>query len=126
MPDYTWVCHACKEANNPGAETCRGCGFPAVASADEIEQVATGIKRPRRQTRKEWEAARRADLAALPLWKKPFAYALQVVRLVGAVMILGGIFDLSIWGLLFGLGVVAIAELLFRLLKGRPYVWEAL
>ena len=97
-----------------------------MASADEIEQVATGIKRPRRQTRKEWEAARRADLAALPLWKKPFAYALQVVRLVGAVMILGGIFDLSIWGLLFGLGVVAIAELLFRLLKGRPYVWEAL
>ncbi len=60
----------------------------------------------------------------LPFWKKPAAYALQAMRVVGAVFILSGIFDLSIDTALIGFCVILAAEILFSLLKGRPYGWE--
>lgn len=124
MPDYAWICHSCGHANERRTESCAACGFPAVASAAEIDGTANTSRRRLRQTRKEWAAARRADIAALPLWKKPIAYALALVRLIGAVIFLFGVFDLSISELLFGFGIAAVAELLFHLLKGRPYAWE--
>jgi len=46
------------------------------------------------------------------------------MRVVGAVFILSGIFDFSIGASLIGLGIVLVTEVLFSLLKGRPYVWE--
>jgi hypothetical protein len=124
MPRYTWVCHSCKQPNRAGTEICGSCGLPAVATGAEIEEAITGVKSPPRLSRKEWQATRRRDIASLPLWKKPFAYALQLVRLIGAVVVLTGIFSLSIRSLALGIAVVVTAELLFQFLKGRPYVWE--
>ncbi len=46
------------------------------------------------------------------------------MRVVGAVFVLSGIFDLSLRAGLIGFGIILIAEVLFSLLKGRPYVWE--
>lgn len=124
MPHYAWVCHSCHATNSAGLEACGTCGCPAVASAADIEEAKTGVKRPPRLSRKEWQALRRAEITALPFWKKPAAYALQAMRLVGAVFVLSGIFDLSLRAGLVGFGVILVAELLFGLLKGRPYVWE--
>jgi hypothetical protein len=38
---YVWVCHQCKTPNEASADMCASCGFPAVASAKDIE-TATG------------------------------------------------------------------------------------
>ena len=124
MPDYAWICHSCKNSNAAGTETCRACGFSSVASAADIEEAATNSARPPRQNRKAFLKARRAELAALPLWKKPLAYVLLGLQLAGGVTVWAGIFDLSL--LLIGLGLLIAAGggLLLQLLKGRPYAWE--
>lgn len=124
MPLYAWVCHSCYATNPAGSEACGACGCPAVASVADIEEAKTGVKQPPRLSRKQWQAQRRTEIAVLPFWKKPAAYALQAMRVVGAVFILSGIFDFSLSASLFGLGIVLVAEVLFSLLKGRPYVWE--
>lgn len=124
MPDYIWICHACKKSNPSGTEVCGSCGFPAVASAVEIEEAVTGIKRPPRLSRKEWQAARHSDIASLPLWKKPLAYGLQLVRFIGGFVIVTGIFSLSIRSLVGGVAIIVVAELLFQWLKGRSHVWQ--
>ena len=46
------------------------------------------------------------------------------MRVLGAVFVLSGIFDLSLRAALIGFGTILVAEILFSLLKGRPYVWE--
>jgi len=125
MPGYTWVCHSCKETNGPGSQACQACGFPAAATAAEIEAAATGIKRPPRPSRKELLRARREEIAALPFWKKPFAYVLRTVQLVGAVIFWVAAFSLSIRGVALGVALALIAELIFQLLKGKPYSWES-
>lgn len=122
MPAYNWVCHTCKKSNPSGTEVCESCGFPAVANGVEIGEAITGVKSPPRLSRKEWLAVRRSDIASMPLWKKPFAYALQLVRLIGAVVVLTGIFSLSIHSVSVGLAVVVVAELLFQFIKGKPYL----
>lgn len=124
MPLYAWVCHSCHATNPAGSEACGACGCPAVASVADIEEAKTGVKQPPRLSRKQWHALRRAEIAVLPFWKKPAAYALQAMRVVGAVFILSGIFDFSLSASLIGLGIVLVAEVLFSLLKGRPYLWE--
>lgn len=124
MPHYAWVCHSCHATNPAGSEACGACEYPAVASAADIKDANAGVKRPPRLSRKEWQTLRHAEIAALPFWKKPAAYALQAMRVVGAVFVLGGIFDLSLRAGLIGLGVILVAEVLFSLLKGPPYVWE--
>lgn len=124
MPHYVWVCHSCHATNPAGSEICGACGCPAIASAADIEEAKTGVKRPPRLSRKEWQALRRAEISALPFWKKPAAYALQAMRVVGAVFVLNGIFSLSLSAGLIGVGIIVIAEFLFSLLKGRPYLWE--
>jgi hypothetical protein len=95
-----------------------------VASVADIEEAKTGVKQPPRLSRKQWQAQRRTEIAALPFWKKPAAYALQAMRVVGAVFVLNGIFDFSLRAGLIGFGIILVAEVLFSLLKGRPYVWE--
>lgn len=125
MPDYDWVCHSCHASNPKGSEACGACGCPALASVADIKEAKTGVKQQPRLSRKQWQILRRAEIAALPLWKKPVAYALQAIRIVGAVFILSGVFDFSLSAGLIGLGVVLVAEVLFSLLKGRPYVWES-
>lgn len=120
MPDYSWVCHSCKESNKEGDQKCCACGFPAVATGAEIDEAVTGIKLAPRQSRKEWQAARRLEISTLPFWKKPLAYALQGVRLIGAVIMLSGIFSLSLQSTAFGFAIVAVAELLYQLFKGKP------
>lgn len=124
MPLYAWICHSCNTTNPTGSEACRACECPAVASVADIEEAKSGVKQKPRLSRKQWQALRRAEIAALPFWKKPAAYALQAMRVVGAVFILGGIFDFTLGAGLIGLGIVLVAEVLFSLLKGRPYVWE--
>jgi hypothetical protein len=124
MPLYAWVCHSCHTTNPADSEACGACGCPAVASVAEIEEAKTGVKQPPRLSRKQWQVLRRAEIASLPLWKKPAAYALQAMRVVGAVFVLSGIFYFSLGAGLIGLGIVLVAEVLFSLLKGRPYVWQ--
>lgn len=124
MPHYDWVCHSCHATNPTGSEACGACGCPALARVADIEEAKTGVKHQPRLSRKQWHALRRAEIAALPFWKKPVAYALQAIRVVGAVFILGGIFDFSLSASLIGLGIVLVSEILFSLLKGRPFGWE--
>lgn len=124
MPHFDWVCHSCHATNPTVSEACGACGCPALASVADIEEAKTGVKQQPRLSRKQWQALRRAEIAALPFWKKPFAYALQAIRVVGAAFILGGIFDFSLSTGLIGLGIVLVSEISFSLLKGRPYVWE--
>ncbi len=124
MPDYAWICFSCKQPNNSGTQSCRACGFPSEASGSEIEEAAAKTVRPPRQSRKAFLQARRMELAALPLWKKPFAYCLRGLQLVGGVTVWGGVFDLSLWLVVLGLLIAVGAELLFQLLKGKPYAWE--
>ena len=40
-PAYVWVCHSCEASNEANTSQCASCGFPAVASAKDIEK-ATG------------------------------------------------------------------------------------
>ena len=125
MPDYSWVCHSCKNSNPPATQVCQTCGFPAVASGAEIQEAITGIKNPPRQSRKEFLSARQEEIAALQLWKKPTVYALRVVEFVGAVIVWAGIFDLSLLFILLGVVVVFAAELIYQLVKGKPYAWQS-
>lgn len=62
---------------------------------------------------------RKAEMAALPLWKKPIAYLLRGVQFVGSLVFVFGIFDLSGTQILLGIGVASVAEVFFQLLKGR-------
>lgn len=57
--DYEWACRACGSRNAAGAHECAGCGFPAVASALEIERHARGERGPRTLTPSEARRARR-------------------------------------------------------------------
>ena len=41
-PSYVWVCHACRRSNAAGTEGCVACGFPAVASAIEVDRALQG------------------------------------------------------------------------------------
>jgi hypothetical protein len=36
MPTYAWTCHTCEASNPAGTEACSQCGFPAVATGDQI------------------------------------------------------------------------------------------
>jgi uncharacterized membrane protein YvbJ len=38
-PDYRWICHACRSPNEAGSASCTSCGFPAVASAKDIDEA---------------------------------------------------------------------------------------
>lgn len=125
MPLYSWICHSCHATNPAGSEGCATCGCPAVASVADIEEAKTGVKQPPRLSRKQWQDQRHTEIAALPFWKKPAAYALQAMRVVGAVFVLSGIFDFSLRACLIGFCIILVTEVLFSLLKGRPYVWES-
>lgn len=124
MPDYTWVCHSCKEANTPGTGVCRACGFPSVATGAEIAKGVCGKTHRPRSSKKEFLRARREELAALPLWKKPFAYLLRALQFVAGVTFWVSVFGLSLPGMALGLAALVVAELLYQFLKGKPYVWE--
>jgi hypothetical protein len=119
MAGYAWVCHSCKAVNSPGENACRNCGFPAVATGSEIEEAVTGIKQPPSLSKKELQQQRRAELSALPLWKKPFAYSLRMVQFIGSLVFGLGIFSLSLQQVLFGLALAFVAEVFFQILKGK-------
>lgn len=119
VPNYPWICHSCKALNRPGQEVCTTCGFNAVATGVEIEEAVTGITHKPAPSRKELLKEKRAEIAALPFWKKPIAYLLRGVQFVGSLFFVFGIFDLSGTQILVGLGLASFAEFLFQLLKGR-------
>lgn len=125
MPDYSWVCHSCKSSNGAGTQVCQACGFPAEATGAEIQEAVTGVERVPSQSRKEFLAARREEIAALPWWKKPFTYFLRVMQFVGAIVFWGGIFDLSLQGIALGFTVVIAAELIYQFVKGKPFVRQS-
>lgn len=39
MFTYTWTCHVCDTPNQPEVDACAKCGFPAIASAKEIQKA---------------------------------------------------------------------------------------
>jgi hypothetical protein len=124
VPDYAWVCHKCQAPNRAGASSCEHCGFQAIASGVEIEAARTGKKITPPQSRKAFLKTRREELVALPLWKKPFAYALRFLQFIGSVIAWLAIFDLSLSGVLVGIALAIASELVFQLLKGKPYAWQ--
>lgn len=124
MPSYAWTCHSCKASNPAGTEACSACGFSAVATGAEVQEKITGIKRKPWPSRSEIQANRRVEFSSLSPWKKPAGYALRFVQGVGAVILWISLFDLSWQGVLFGIGVSVVGEVLFQLLKGKPYSWE--
>lgn len=119
MPDYAWICHSCKASNPSGVDVCTSCGFQAIATGAEIEEAVTGIPRPPTLSRKELLKERRSEMAALPLWKKPIAYLLRGVQIIGSLIFGVGLFELSGIEMLFGLAIAFVAEALYQLLKGR-------
>jgi hypothetical protein len=125
MPDYSWVCHSCKTSNSAGLEVCRECGFPAEATGAEIEEAITGVKRQPLPSRKELQRERRAEMAALPLWKKPIAYLIRAAQFFGSLIFLWGIFDLSGSQVFWGLAIALATEALFNLLKGKAVPSQA-
>lgn len=38
LPKYRWVCHKCGSSNKANTEVCATCGFPAVASGEDLEK----------------------------------------------------------------------------------------
>jgi hypothetical protein len=120
MPDYTWRCHSCKTPNEPGEESCRQCGFPAVATGFEVDEAVTGVKRQPALSGKALLRQRRVEIAALPAWKKPLAYALRAAQFFGGLTFWLGIFDLSVGQMLLGLTAGIAAEALYQLLKACP------
>jgi len=100
---------------------CELCGFQATASGVEIETAITGKQISPPISRKALLKARREELAALPLWKKPFAYTLRLLQFVGGGVAWLAIFDLSLSGVLAGALIAIASELIFQLLKGKPY-----
>ena len=62
---------------------------------------------------------RQAEMAALPLWKKPIGYLLRGVQFVGSLIFVFGIFDISGTQMLLGIGMAFVAEVFFQLLRGR-------
>ena len=125
MPDYTWICHKCNSTNVAGVESCQHCGFHATASDVQIQEARTGVKVEPALGRKAFIKARREEFAALPLWKKPFAFALRLLQAVGGIVAWLAIFELSVSLFLAGLVLAAISEFLYQLLKGKPYVWHS-
>lgn len=118
-PTYSWVCHSCKTVNNPGEGACQACGFPAVATGEEIQAAVTGIKRPAQLSRKELLRQRRREIAALSLWKKPFAYLFRLVQFVGGLVLWFGVFNLAVRQIMLGIALAVVAEVLYQLLKGK-------
>jgi len=49
-PDYRWICHACRSPNEAGRASCTACGFPAVASARDIDESKEQPRPPRINT----------------------------------------------------------------------------
>jgi hypothetical protein len=119
LPDYAWICHSCKASNGSGLEVCAVCGLMAVATGAEIEEAVTGVSRQSLPSRRELTKRRKAEMAALPFWKKQIAYLLRGVQFVGSLVFVFGIFDPSGTQILLGIGVTSVAELFFQLLKGR-------
>lgn len=117
MRDYPWVCHACKAANDPAEVACRDCGCPAEATGQQIQEAVTGIKAPP-LSHQELQRQRRAELAALPPWKKPLGYGLRLVQFAGSLVFGLGILDLALLPAIGGLALVIGAEAVFRLLQG--------
>lgn len=116
MPDYDWRCHNCKALNRAGEETCHACAFPAVASARDIEAARTGETPQPFPNRKEAKAFMRAQIAALPWWKKPLACVLRGLNYLGWAVFGIGLFKLAADGVLIGLAIVLIASSLSALL----------
>lgn len=119
MTEYAWVCHSCKAVNIPGESACRACGYPAEATGAEIEEAVTGIKQAPALSRKELQRQRRAEFAALPLSKKPFAYFLRLLQIIGSLVFGLGIFNLALQQVLIGLALAIAAEVLFQILRGK-------
>ena len=116
MPSYDWVCHLCKAPNSAGADICQSCGFSAIAGCRDIEAAVTGVKREPTPSRKELENARREEIAALPLWKKPFAYVLRGLQTLGALIFAINLWSLAWDGIAIGLATIAVAEVFHQLL----------
>jgi hypothetical protein len=113
MPSYNWVCHVCKLPNHAGVEICGACGFAAVASAVEIDAAIGGQKPETRPSREESTRQLRAQIAALPAWKKPIAYCLRGLMYLGWLIIWSGVFGLAADAMLIGVAVIVVAALLF-------------
>jgi hypothetical protein len=116
MPTYNWLCHVCKTSNRAGVETCQACGFAAVASGVDIEAATNGRTTNALPTRNELEEIGRKEFADLPLWKKAIARILRGLQIVGSVIFAINLFGLAWDGMLFGLAILVVTEILYQML----------
>lgn len=97
MSPHRWVCHSCQAINPAEATSCSACGFPAIATAREIESVEDGSPIP--------ASAEQGGFFSLPL---PQIAAILIgigTACIGLALIhFSKSFDVS----LIGFGVVAL------------------
>jgi len=114
---YAWQCFACEASNPPGTDLCAACGFPARATGKQIDAAhakrttapAPIVLAERSATDSFFQA-----LSPLPMWR-------QALIVVGGSLCLGGAlwlkFAMSLAGVTWGLGALALGVVVLALLR---------
>lgn len=83
-PSYRWKCFSCNAINPAGINTCSVCGFPASASALQIELSAPKRDGTRKTLPVERESADiHETISKLPFGKQVAAVTLLVIAAAG-------------------------------------------
>jgi hypothetical protein len=117
---YAWQCFACDASNPATAALCTTCGFPARATAKQIDAArAAGTSVTAKPIELQGRSAIDAiaqTLAPLPMWR-------QALVVIGGLLGIGGIVWLKLaWsfaGTAWSLGAVALGIVLFCAGTGR-------
>ena len=113
---YRWRCFACDQANAASATSCSSCGFPARATAAEIERAQSahriGLPPPPR-TGKPSSASLAGALAGWSGWQLGFLIAGAVLLAIGAlaareVLSWRGL-GVAVFALMFGMVLLMVA-----------------
>jgi hypothetical protein len=116
-PSYRWICHKCGSSNEPHTDICASCGFPAVASAEQVERARPDFQPPHydaaaaERANRIWLFFPEAILGVLLVVVAPF----WAIRLVVA----GNFADASALVAGVGLAAYAFVQLLRR---GHTYL----
>lgn len=82
-PQYTWLCQHCGRSSPGGAVSCANCGFPAHASAFELERVKQLGSVPAFLAERQ---AQRDNWRRTPLLRKILLVVALILFLVGLIL----------------------------------------
>ena len=106
MKAYRWVCHLCHASNPPGSIKCETCGFPAEATAEEIELARAAGTSAVGDVQRQQQATARAAWRAQPLWLRAIEVLLGLLLVSGFVL---GRFWPAVEDNILGLVIIAAA-----------------